>query len=127
MDYPDDLGYTKKHEWVRIDGETATVGITDYAQDSLGDIVYLELPKEGVEAAAGDAIAVIESVKSVSDIYMPLAGMVTKGNTDLEETPETINEDPYGKGWLFMVTLKDEADADDLMSADDYESYVGKA
>ena len=107
MQVPDDLSYSSDHEWVRVDGERSRVGITDYAQDALGDVVYVQLPEVGATVAAGDAIAEVESTKSVSDIYAPVSGTIVEVNAELADTPERLNEDPYGEGWLFVIEAAD--------------------
>lgn len=117
---PADLLYSPSHEWVRIQGNEATIGITDHAQEALNDIVYVELPKVGESFGLEDEFGVVESVKSVSDLYMPVSGTVTAVNTELDDSPETLNEDPYGKGWLVKVQLKDPAEAKKLLSAEAY-------
>ena len=117
---PADLRYTKSHEWVRVEGDTATIGITDHAQEALNDIVFVELPKVGAEFAAEDEFGVVESVKSVSDLYLPVAGKVTAVNNALEDAPETLNKDPYGAGWLVKVKMQDPAAAKGLLSSADY-------
>ncbi len=124
MNFPDDLKYTKEHEWVRLDGETATVGITDHAQDSLGDVVYVELPEEGAALTKGESFGVVESVKAVSDLYAPLSGDVVEANAAIVDSPEVINEDPYGEGWMVKVEVGDSGDLDDLLDADEYEKFV---
>ncbi len=124
--FPEDLSYTAEHEWVRK-SETpgvVRVGITDYAQDALGDIVYVSLPEVGASVAAGSAIGELESTKSVSDVYAPVTGDVVAQNTALEATPELVNSDPYGAGWLFEVAIADEAVLADLMDADAYRASV---
>lgn len=126
MEFPDDLKYTREHEWVNIQGNIATVGITDYAQDQLGDIVYVELPKEGELVSKGDAFGVVESVKSVSDVYAPLSGKVVETNTPLKDNPETVNEDAYGEGWLIKLELKDVGEVEELINAAEYEEFVGE-
>lgn len=123
--YPDTLRYTKEHEWVLVDGDTGTIGITDHAQQELGDIVYVDLPKPGTSIAQGAALGSVESVKAVSDIYAPVSGEVLEVNPVLADTPERLNEDPHGDGWLVKMKLKDPAQAANLMSAADYENYVG--
>jgi glycine cleavage system H protein len=120
---PSDLKYTKNDEWLRIEGNSATVGITDYAQDQLNDIVYVEFPDVGAEIAQGSTLGVVESVKAASDIYMPVGGTITEANTALEDAPELINSDPYGKGWLVKFTLKNASEADGLMDAAAYTTY----
>ena len=123
--YPDDLKYTSEHEWVRSDGETAVrVGITDFAQDALGDIVYVSLPEVGSELASGDAVGELESTKSVSDIYAPLSGKVVAINEALDGTPELVNSDPYGEGWLFEIAPADASAVAELMDASAYQSSV---
>ena len=121
---PDDLKYTKKHEWVRIEGNRVTLGITDHAQGELTDIVYVELPEVGDEFQAGDEAAVVESVKSTSDTYTPVGGKVIEVNSALEDGPEVINSDPYGKGWLVVLECSD-VSSDMLMSAADYKAFLG--
>ncbi|HKH35827.1 MAG TPA: glycine cleavage system protein GcvH [Rubrobacter sp.] len=121
MNIPEDLQYTKSHEWVRIEGETATIGITDHAQDELGDIVFVELPEEGDTFDAGESFGTVESVKAVSDLYAPVGGEVVEVNSALEDAPENINEDPYGEGWIVKLRTTDEAD---LLSPEEYEKVV---
>jgi glycine cleavage system H protein len=125
VNLPDGLLYTSDHEWVRIDGDTATIGITDYAQDALGDIVFIALPALGRTVAAGESFAEIESTKSVNDVYSPFPGEVTGINDDLGSAPETVNSDPYGKGWICTVRLADPSVRDGLMSAEEYRAFVG--
>jgi glycine cleavage system H protein len=121
LNIPEDLQYTKSHEWVRIEGDTATIGITDHAQDELGDVVFVELPDEGDTFDAGDSFGTVESVKAVSDLYTPVGGEVVEVNSALEDAPENINEDPYGEGWIVKLRTTDEAD---LLSAEEYEKVV---
>ena len=121
MSVPGELQYTKTHEWVRVEGETATVGITEHAQDELGDVVFVELPEEGRTLDAGEAFGAVESVKAVSDLYAPLAGEVVEVNGALGDSPEKINEDPYGDGWILKLRVSGEAD---LLSAEDYEKLL---
>jgi glycine cleavage system H protein len=126
--YPDDLKYTSEHEWVRSPGEaegSVRVGITDYAQDALGDIVYVSLPEVGETIEAGSTCGELESTKSVSDIYAPVSGEVVARNDSLDATPELVNSDPYAGGWLFEVVPSDRAQLDDLMDADTYEQSLG--
>jgi glycine cleavage system H protein len=124
--FPEDLRYTDKHEWCRGgNGSTVRVGITDFAADELGDVVYVSLPQVGEEVAADDACAEIESTKSVSDIYSPVSGVVTSVNQLLATAPETINADPYGDGWLFEVEMSDPTELDDLLDADAYAEVAG--
>ncbi|MDE0803897.1 MAG: glycine cleavage system protein GcvH [Acidimicrobiales bacterium] len=123
MNVPDDLRYSSDHEWLRTDGATVRVGITDYAQDALGDVVFVDLPDVGAAVKAGDAIAEVESTKSVSDIYAPVSGTITAVNDDLSETPERLNDDPYGDGWIFEVDTGD-AGADGLLDATAYRALI---
>jgi len=120
MNTPEDLKYSSTHEWSRLEGDTLTVGITDFAQDQLGDVVFVELPEVGKRFSAGDAVAVVESVKTASDIYAPVSGEVVEVNRTLEEAPETINESPYDGGWMFKLRVADEGELEKLLSADDY-------
>ena len=122
--YPADYRYTKEHEWVKIDGDIAVVGITHHAQDQLGDVVFVELPKSGSKVHAAQSFGTVESVKAVSDIYAPLSGEVVEINEDLVDAPETLNSDPHGKGWLIKVKYSDKAELDSLMTAADYSAYV---
>ena len=126
MNIPGDLRYTKDHEWLRLEGATATLGVTDYAQDSLGDIVFLELPEPGANFAAGAALGVIESVKAASDIYTPVGGEVLAVNRDAVAAPEVVNKDPYGAAWLIKLKLANPAEADALMDAAAYAAYVAE-
>jgi glycine cleavage system H protein len=121
MSVPGDLQYTKSHEWVRVEDGVATVGITDHAQDELGDVVFVELPEQGATLAAGDSFGAVESVKAVSDLYAPVGGEVVEVNGALEDSPEKINEDPYGEGWILKLQISDEGD---LLSAADYEKLL---
>jgi glycine cleavage system H protein len=121
---PDDLRYTKEHEWVRVTGAIARVGITDFAQDSLGDVVFVQLPDVGLDALADASIAEIESTKSVSDIYAPITGSVTAANDALGEQPELVNTDPYGDGWIFEVEIADAAELDALLDAGAYRALT---
>jgi glycine cleavage system H protein len=120
---PEDLKYAKSDEWVRIEGDTATLGITDYAQDALNDIVFIELAEVGETLEKGGSIGTVESVKAASDLYTPVAGTVTEVNTTLEDDPELINADPYGKGWMIKLKLDGEPDLGDLMDAAAYAAY----
>ncbi len=121
-----DLLYSKEHEWVRIEGDRATIGITDYAQESLGDIVYVELPKVGKAVEQFGNIGVIESVKAVSDLFTPISGEVTEVNAALEGDPAAVNRDPYGEGWLVKLKLKDANEAKNLLSTRDYEKLIAE-
>lgn len=120
----DGLKYTRKHEWVRLEGNTAVVGLTDYAQDKLGEIVFVELPDMGAEVEAGKGSAVIESVKAVADLYAPLDGTVVEVNEDLLDQPEVINSDPYEGGWVYKIEIKDESQLDSLMDEAAYAKFV---
>jgi glycine cleavage system H protein len=126
MEFPEDLKYSKEHEWVLVEGSVATVGITDYAQDQLGDIVFVELPAVGDKVSKEDAFGVVESVKAVSDIYAPVSGKVVEVNDDLPENPEMLNEDPYGDGWIIKIEMNDPEELQDLMTATEYEEYVAE-
>ncbi|MEW6206843.1 MAG: glycine cleavage system protein GcvH [Acidobacteriota bacterium] len=121
---PEELSYTKDHEWVRVKGNLATVGITDHAQSQLGDVVYVELPKVGDKFESGEPFGSVESVKAVSEIYMPLGGEVTEVNAALADSPELVNEDPYGKGWMIELKIADSSEIDGLLSAAEYEDYL---
>jgi glycine cleavage system H protein len=125
MSYPSELIYTEDHEWIRLDGDVATVGITWHAQDSLGDIVFAQLPETGGMVSAGDPIAELESVKAVSDVFAPLGGEVVEVNEKLDGTEESINQDPYGDGWLFKIKLADRSELDDLLDAAAYLQHLG--
>src|SRR5579862_8172618 len=124
MEIPKGLKYSKEHEWVATEDTVATIGITDHAQEQLGEIVYIELPAVGDKISKDDPFGVIESVKAVSDIYAPVSGTVIEVNEDLPESPETVNEDPYGDGWLIKVRVSDPADFEDLMDPDEYTELV---
>ncbi len=124
MNVPDNLKYTKEHEWVLIEGDVATVGVTDFAQGELGDVVFVELETEGETLAAGDTFGTIEAVKTVSDLFMPVSGEVIEINTLLEDTPDVVNTDPFGDGWMIKVKVSDASEADSLMSADDYKALI---
>ncbi len=124
MEFPKDLKYTKEHEWLKVEGNLATVGITDYAQDSLGDVVYVELPQEGGAVTKNEPFGVVESVKAVSDLYSPLSGSVAEVNDAIIDSPEAINEDPYGDAWMIKVEISNPGELDDLMTADEYKKYV---
>ena len=122
--FPDNLKYAPTHEWVKIDGDTAIVGITDYAQDALGDIVFVELPEPGMELKAGDSFGVVESVKAASDVFMPIGGSINSINTALTDAPETVNTDAFGAGWMLKVFPYNAADLDKLMDAATYKSKI---
>ncbi|MGA2605359.1 MAG: glycine cleavage system protein GcvH [Verrucomicrobiia bacterium] len=125
MNVPKNLKYTKSHEWVRMEGNTAVVGITDHAQSELTDVVYVEVPPVGARVEAAKECAVVESVKVASDIYAPLSGDVGAVNEELSSAPELLNQDPYGKGWMFTITMSDPGELDELLSADDYAHHIG--
>ena len=122
MSVPEELQYTKSHEWVRTEDDTATIGITDHAQDELGDVVFVELPEQDATFDAGDSFGTVESVKAVSDLYTPIGGEVVEINETLNDSPEKINEDPYGEGWIVKLRVSDEGS--ELLSASDYEQFV---
>ncbi|WP_041263712.1 glycine cleavage system protein GcvH [Bernardetia litoralis] len=125
MTFPEELKYTKEHEWIRLEGDIATVGITEFAQSELGDIVYVDITTEGDEVEAGEVFGSVEAVKTVSDLYMPITGTVTEVNPDLEDSPETVNSDPYTGGWMIKIKVNNVADFAELMSAADYTTLVG--
>ncbi len=122
--YPKDYRYTEDHEWIKVEGNIGTVGITDYAQKQLGDIVYVELPEVDDEFEKGEEVATVESVKAASPVMIPVSGKVVEINEDLEDSPELVNQDPHGKGWFFKVELSDPSELDDLMTAEQYEEYI---
>ncbi len=124
MTFDKDVKYLESHEWARKDGDVVVCGISDYAQDSLGDVVFVELPEVGQTLKKGDAFGVVESVKAASDVYMPVSGEIVETNGVLEETPETINEDPFGDGWLIKIQPSDVSEYEGLMSAEDYKAYT---
>jgi glycine cleavage system H protein len=126
MEFPEGLKYSKEHEWVLVEGTSATIGITEYAQEELGDIVFVELPEVGEKIVKDDPFGAVESVKAVSDIYAPVSGEVMEVNEILPDNPETINDDPYGDGWMVRVELSDIDDLKDLMDADEYAEYVAQ-
>lgn len=126
MTYPENYRYTKEHEWVLVEGTTGTIGITFHAQKELGDIVYVDLPKAGAKYEAGQSIGSVESVKAVSDIYSPVSGEIAEINTSLADGPEKLNEDPHGAAWLVKMTLSNPSELDGLLSAADYQSYIGE-
>ena len=126
MPYPSDLRYSREHEWFRIDGATGTVGITDYAQDQLGDIVYLDLPKVGTKVEQSGKLGEIESVKAVSDLYAPVGGEVLEVNQEAVDSPELVNREPYGRGWLVKRALRDVGELDRLLTAEQYEELIAQ-
>ena len=121
---PDDLHYSKDHEWVRVDGNVAIVGITDYAQNSLGDVVYVELPKVGDDFAANEPFGSVESVKAVSEVFSPVSGEIVGTNEALADTPEKVNTDPYGEGWMIRVKMSNPGEADSMLTAAEYEDFT---
>ena len=126
MNVPQELSYSKEHEWIRVEGGDCTVGVTDYAQDQLGDVVFVELPEVGEKFAINDAVASVESVKAVSDIYLPLSGEIVTVNESILDSPELINEDPYGEGWIMKLRMDDSSELEGLLSPSDYEKYVAE-
>ena len=126
MNIPEDLRYTEEHEWVKKEGDIIVVGITDYAQGELGDVVYLDLPAAGDHFDKGDAFGSIEAVKAAADLYMPLSGEVTEVNDNLPDAPETINKDPYADGWMIKVKLDNDGDFEELMDASAYQTHTGQ-
>ncbi len=125
MNIPENLKYTKDHEWVLIEGQTATVGITEFAQGELGDIVFVEIETEGETFETGEVFGTIEAVKTVSDLFMPIAGTISSFNEELESTPEVVNEDPYGKGWMIKIDFDGDIDSSELMDAEAYKALIG--
>jgi glycine cleavage system H protein len=124
MEVPKDLRYTNEHEWLKVDGTKGVVGITQFAQDQLGDVVFVEVPAVGTDLTTENTFGVVESVKTVSDLYAPVSGKVVNVNKDLEANPELVNQDPYGKGWMIEVELSDASQVDGLLSAADYEAFI---
>ena len=127
MNLPAGLKYTKEHEWVRVEGNRAIIGITDFAQDSLGDIVFVEVPGVGESVEAEETFGVVESVKTASDLYSPISGQVVEVNEELADSPETVNQDPYGKGWMMVVEMSDPSQLEELLSAEQYQELIEKA
>ena len=126
MEFPEDLKYSREHEWALVEGKVATIGITDFAQDKLGDIVFVELPAVGDKVIKDEAMGVVESVKAVSDVYSPVSGTVIEINDDLPDSPDMINEDPYGDGWIVKIQMSDPTDLEDLMDSEAYEVFVAE-
>jgi glycine cleavage system H protein len=122
--YPEDLLYTKNHEWVKVEDDRAIVGVTSYAQDQLVEVVFVELPEEGKEVKAGDTVATLESVKAVADVYAPVSGKIIEVNKQLENQPELVNQDPYGEGWIFVIEIAGEEELHTLMKVSDYQSLI---
>jgi glycine cleavage system H protein len=125
MNFPDNLKYTKDHEWVRVEGNTAVIGITEFAQSELGDIVYIDISTEGEELDHEEIFGTVEAVKTVSDLFMPVSGKVSAVNKDLDANPESVNKDPYGKGWMIKVEMKNPSEVSSLLSAADYKALIG--
>jgi glycine cleavage system H protein len=125
MNIPSELKYTKDHEWIKMDGNIATIGITDFAQRELGDIVFVDVNAVGKELAAGEVFGTVEAVKTVSDLFLPVAGTITEVNADLDGSPESVNSDPYGAGWMVKMEVKDMAELESLLDAAGYEAVVG--
>lgn len=126
MEFPEEIKYTEEHEWVMVEEDLAIIGITDFAQDALGDVVFVELPEEGLKVDAGKAFGVVESVKAVSDIYAPVNGTVEEINQELPDTPELINTSPYEDGWMIKIRMSDTSEIDDLMDAEAYQAYIAE-
>jgi glycine cleavage system H protein len=125
MTVPDELKYTEEHEWIRVEGDEIVVGVTEFAQGELGDVVFIEIETEGETLEKGDTFGTIEAVKTVSDLYMPVDGEVIKVNTDLEDNPELVNSDPFGEGWMIRIKLSDPSQLDELITAETYRSMIG--
>ena len=126
MDFPSELKYTEDHEWIRIEGDTAFIGITDHAQKELGDIVYVDINTVGDSLEKGEVFGSVEAVKTVSDLFIPVAGTVTEVNDELDAEPELVNSDPYGRGWMVKITLANPEDTEGLLSAEDYKQFIGE-
>ncbi|HPW66255.1 MAG TPA: glycine cleavage system protein GcvH [Salinivirgaceae bacterium] len=124
MKLPTNIKFTEEHEWVKIEGDIATIGITDFAQQQLGDIVFVEIETEGETLSKGEVFGTVEAVKTVSDLFMPLSGEVIEVNEELTSSPETVNKDPYGKGWMIKVKMTNMSEKDDLLSADEYKAHI---
>jgi glycine cleavage system H protein len=127
MEYPEDLRYTEQHEWARREADRVRVGITDFAQDALGDVVYVDVPQAGTEVRGGETFGEVESTKSVSDIYAPISGTVVESNAALADTPQLVNDDPYGDGWMIAIDATDPSDFDRLMTSDQYRAFTESA
>jgi len=126
MEFPEELKYTAEHEWVLVEGDLAVIGITDFAQDSLGDVVFVELPEVGTEVTTGKAFGVVESVKAVSDVYAPVSGTVEESNEELPDAPEILNTSPYGDGWMIKIRMSDPGELDGLMDAAAYQAHIAE-
>lgn len=124
--YPKDLKYDREHEWVRTEGDRVAIGISHFAQDQLGEVVYVDLPAVGDTVAAGETFGEVESVKSVSELFSPVSGEIVEVNTALDDAPETVNEDPYGEGWMIKVRIADSSEVDSMMTADEYEAFIAE-
>jgi len=127
MEFPDDLKYSREHEWVLVEGDIATIGISAFAEDQLGDVVFVELPAPGDTVSKDDAMGVVESVKAVSDVYAPISGKVTEVNDDLPDNTELVNDDPYGDGWMVKGEISDPTELDDLMDSEEYQRFVAES
>ncbi len=127
MEFPDDLKYSREHEWVLVEGDIATIGISAHAEKELGDVVFVELPAVGDTVSKDEAMGVVESVKAVSDIYSPISGTVTEINDDLPDNTELVNDDPYGDGWMVKIEMSDATDLDDLMDSEEYQQFIAEA
>jgi glycine cleavage system H protein len=127
MEFPDDLKYSREHEWVLVEGSVATVGISAFAESQLGDVVFVELPAVGDVVSKDEAMGVVESVKAVSDVYSPISGTVVEVNDDLPESTELVNDDPYGDGWMVKIEMTDVTDLDDLMDAEEYQKFIAES
>ncbi len=126
MNFPAELKYTKDHEWVRLEGDTAFIGITDFAQGELGDIVYIDITTQGETISKEEIFGTVEAVKTVSDLFMPISGEILEFNSHLEQSPETVNSDPYGQGWMIKIRVTESSEAAELLSAEDYKKLIGQ-
>ncbi len=126
MNFPENIKYTKDHEWIRVEGKTGFIGVTDYAQGELGDVVYMDIDPDLKEIVKGNTFGTIEAVKTVSDLYAPCSGKVLEVNKELANTPEDVNNDPYGKGWIIKIEINDQSELNDLLNAEDYKNLVGQ-
>jgi glycine cleavage system H protein len=127
MEFPEDVKYTEQHEWIRVEGDRARIGITDYAQDALGDVVYVDIPELGTEVRGGEPFGEVESTKSVSDVYTPVGGTVIERNAALVDAPEHVNEDPYGEGWMIVIEISDRSEMEGLLDAASYRAFTERA
>ncbi len=126
MDFPENVKYSQDHEWIRVEGQEAYIGITDFAQNELGEIVYVDIPTVGETLESGEIFGSIEAVKTVSDLLMPVSGKVQEMNAELDDAPELVNKDPYGKGWIIKISIQKPEELDNLLSAEQYKSFIGK-